>query len=335
MTLRHALAGTGTRGWLFSLVFSGGLLLALFYNVDHQALRDLAHRFEPAWLLLAAASYFLTFWARGRRYQLLLEDEGNSQGGSYLHLSLMHHLYLLILPAKAGELIFPWLGNAIVATGRTLNLIVLMVVRLFDFFFILIFVAWGLFAALLPDVSAVVAWGISAAAVVLLLLGVRYQLIVASLLHGLGWLRQQRLMPDFFSRVHTRLHEVDLMLRQRCDSSRQFALFAWTIGSWVLSAVALWSLFGMFGQAIEPGVIVFLLGGLNLIGILGFFSIGGLGIMELGLAGLLILLGFDNSTAVALGLGVRLSLVLVSIAVVLLAEAVMLTARRRKNVPDD
>ena len=60
-----------------------------------------------------------------------------------------------------------------------------------------------------------------------------------------------------------------------------------------------------------------------MIGILGVFSIGGLGITEVGLAGMLILLGIDMQTGIALGLGVRLSMVLISLVVIALSEAVL------------
>lgn len=289
---RKALHGTRRQAWIVSLLFSAGLLVALFYNVDRQTLLDLAGRIEPEWLPVAAVAYFLTFWTRGVRYKALLQGGTDNSGAQYLHLSLMHHFYLMILPAKAGELVFPWLAHAVLGSGRTLNLLVLLIVRLFDLFFIFVFVAWGLFAALIPDAPATAFWAVTVLAAMLLLLGVRYELVIAALARVLGGLSRQRFLASFFARLHSRLLEAAALLRQRSDAGKQFSLFMWTVASWVVSALGLFSLFRLFGFAPAPGLIIFLLGGLNLVGLLGFFSVGGLGIMELGLAGLLILVGY-------------------------------------------
>jgi uncharacterized membrane protein YbhN (UPF0104 family) len=320
------------KGWAISILISLGLLFALFYNVDYQILGDLADQIEPLWLVLACGLYFLIFWARGMRYMNLLESQNGPTGLKYLHLSLMHHLYLIILPAKGGELIFPWLSQSILGSGRTLNLVVLLITRLLDFGFIFIFVSWGLFAALLPDAPQLFYFAATLLAIIFLMFGIRYQIVISGLLKIFSILKQQGVNVEFFTRLHLRLLEAESLLRDQHDGKRQFLLFLWTAISWIVSVLGFWSLFRAFGYSIEPGTIIFLLGGINIIGILGVFSIGGLGIVEVGLSGMLILIGFDVQTGIALGLGVRLSMVIISLLVIALAEVFLHAIRfGRKN----
>lgn len=316
-----------SKGWSISILFSAGLLFVLFYNLDARILAELAARLEPQWLALAGLSYFLTFWTRGLRYLNLLDSQNEKPHSKYLHLSLMHHLYLIILPAKAGELIFPWLGHAILQSSRTLNLLALLIIRLFDFCFIFVFISWGLFFALLPNAPAMLYPVVTLLAIVFLLLGIREQIIVGGAAKILSVLKNQRIKPGLFARLHSQLLEANELLRARRHGKHQLSLFFWTAMSWLASALGLWSLFKVFGYSIEPQVLIFLLGGINIIGILGFFTIGGLGITELGLAGMLILLGFDTQSAIALGLGVRLGIVVISLLVIVVSEAALSALR--------
>lgn len=301
----------------------------LFRSIDDQILSDLADRMEPSWLVLVGGLYFLTFWSRGMRYRNLLKFQNESAGSKYLHLSLMHHLYLIILPAKAGELIFPWLSHSILGSGRTLNLLVLLIARLFDSCFIFVFIAWGLFAALLPNAPQFLNLAASLLAIIFLLFGVRYQLMIGGLLKLVSLLKRQRHLREFCTRIHSQLLEAQSLLLDQHDAKNQFLFFLWTTLSWLVSALGLWSLFKVYGYTVEPGIIIFLLGGINVIGVLGVFSIGGLGIAELGLAGMLILIGFDVQTGIALGLGVRLSMVGISLVVIALSEATLSIIRVR------
>ena len=241
----------------------------------------------------------------------------------------MHHLYLIILPAKGGELIFPWLCHSILGSGRTLNLLALLIVRLFDFCFIFVFVAWGLFAALVPDAPLYLNLLAIFLAIIFLLLGVRYEIVISGLLKLVSILKRQRRLREFFTRIHAQLLEAQSQLLSQRDGKSQFSLLLLTLFSWLVSALGLWSLFKVFGHTVEPEIIIFLLGGVNIIAILGVFSIGGLGITELGLAGMLILIGFDVQTGLALGLGVRLSMVGISLLVVALSEAILSVIRFR------
>ena len=214
-------------------------------------------------------------------------------------------------------------------SGRTLNLLVLLIARLFDACFIFVFIAWGLFAALLPNAPPFLNLAASLLAVIFLLFGIRYQIIIGGLLKLVSILKRQRRLREFFTRIHSRLLEAQSLLLERHDAKNQSLFFLWTTLSWLVSALGLWSLFKVFGYTVEPGIVIFLLGGINVIGILGIFSIGGLGVVELGLAGMLILIGFDVQTGIALGLGVRLSMVGISLLVIALSEATLSIIRSR------
>lgn len=301
----------------------------LFRSVDDQILFDLADRMEPLWLVPAGVLYFLAFWSRGMRFRNLLERQNESGGLKYLHLSLMHHLYLIILPAKAGELVFPWLGHSILGSGRTLNLLALLIARFFDFCFIFVFISWGLFAALLPDAPLYLNLAASILAIIFLLFGIRFQIVIAGLLKLASRLKRQRRLRELFTRIHSQLLEAQSLLLDQRDRKSQLSFFLWTTLSWLVSALGFWCLFKVYGYSLEPGTTIFLLGGVNVIGIIGVFSIGGLGITELGLAGMLILIGFDVQTGIALGLGVRLSMVGISLAVIALSEAILSIIRFR------
>ena len=135
-------------------------------------------------------------------------------------------------------------------------------------------------------------------------------------------------MHDAGIRLLRRLRDAIPMLRQRLRTpapipaqvagvpigQNRWPAALWTLLAWAFASAAFWALFAMIGVSVEMAEAVLILVAVNVAGAASFFTIAGLGISEAGLAGVLVLLGFPTIEAVSLGLIIRPTALMMTLA---------------------
>ena len=122
-----------------------------------------------------------------------------------------------------------------------------------------------------------------------------------------------------------RLYWLFQEFRCRCSEAKitneqRIVAAALTILSWAAASVAVWFVFSALGEKLEPSRIVLLVAGLNFIGLLAAFTIGGIGVSESGLVVILAGIGFELDAALALALAGRPTILLLTLASCALVE---------------
>lgn len=261
-----------------------------------------------AWLLGAAvAALGLDSLAAAFRLRLLHDASHKQPYRQYLRITVMHAIYLNLLPARLGELAYLYLlrsdigmsaGSAIanLLCQRLLDLIVVAAV------FVAVTLTIGLTAGSMPAMLTI---GAATMAFALFLLGklefvfrliVRIGTTLVRWRRGLGGL--VLLTGRQGIRWCTEISSRDL----------RAATIGFTLGSWGATFGAVYLALTAFGLAITPAEAGFIGAGLALAGVVPVPTIGGLGISEVSVVGMLIVLGHGADDAIAVGLVFRLFL---------------------------
>ena len=253
---------------------------------------------DPAFAALAVLASIGTVACRGFGYALYAPDNTIARG-RWLDVGAQHQALFSLVPSGLGDLGFPVLANRHAGVSIATGAGIIGLARLRD-----ILVLGAMFLAAMPF-AAVGPWATLLPAAILLILALALEPALAALT---GY------VPKLAERL--RAHSAPaLWLR-----SKRTALAA---ASWLAASAAVWCAFRAAGSVLAPAEAVLLIGGLNAAGILAF-TVGGLGIAELGAAAVLIWLGVTAEDATRTALTAR-PLLLCS---VVLASALIMLFRR-------
>lgn len=284
---------------LGAALVSAAILALLLLLMPWREVVRLWQHVSPAALVAAAAALGATYVVAGIRLATMLPHGAGGLRG-YVAASLWHGLGMIVLPVRLGELALVDGLKRYAGVGAGGGLAVLLVQRIYDLLVVVLAFAVGVVALLAGHPPTLLA--LAAALVVLLLLA---RFLDRLLGIGAAWL------AGGGGRVRTQLHAVLVEAQDAAASlatERVPVVIAGTVAFWVADFFALWLIFRAFDVAPGALTVLFLGAGLALVHAVPLPTIGGLGLAESGLAGLLTLTGMPAATALGVGVSVRLTL---------------------------
>jgi uncharacterized protein (TIRG00374 family) len=317
---RPRLIGNNRRlaSFLGAATVSGGIVALLLAFMPWAETARLWRSLSPLAIAAPALALMVSYGVAGFRLQTMAPRGTALRLVDAVAVSLWHGLAMIVLPARLGELALIEAIRRYAGIGRGTGLAILLVQRIYDLILTSLAFAIGALALMLGDPPLLIVLVVA----VLLLVA-----LARSLDRLLGW--GARLIAGWHGSVWGRLHEMLVEAESAAASltaSRVPILIAGTVLFWATDFAALWLIFRAFGVVLDPFRLLFLAAGLAFVHALPLPTIGGLGVAESGLAGLLMALGFEAATAISIGVSVRLSLVAlhgVVIAVMFAAIAVL------------
>ena len=296
---------------IFSAVFVGSMLTFLFIAVDKRQLVEIAGASRPLHLIVAFGLFLLSIFLYGVRFRFMIN--GSSSYFTWWRIATLHQFFFTFVPFRLGELSYFPLASKLSHGEFRSSLPVLLSSRLYDF----------LMLALL-SIAAVLGLQIPGYTVTFLLIAAIF-FIAAANTKFLFVVSQA-----IFEKLHVLLKlEAFRKISQHLDDAHawyslneksKYTILVVTFFAWLTAALGFYFIFKGFSVELDAYRVLFLFAGTTFIGVLAFFSVGGIGVSELGLAGLLIVLGFDAHYALALSILTRLTMLSMTLAATFLME---------------
>jgi len=298
---------------IFATVFALGMLIVLFAAVDKQQLAEIVRAFKPVALLAAFGLFLLSIFLRGARFRYMMDGSGSMF--TWWRIAALHQFFFTVVPFRLGELSFFPLASRLSQGDFSSSLPVLLNSRLFDFLMLAIFAVVAVLGLKIPDYA--LAFLAISAVIFLAAANTQFIFVVSR------W---------FFEQLHSVLKlEVLKTMGRRLDDAgawykvnekSKIAILGITLMAWLAAALGFYFVFRSFSIELGAYQVLFLFAGMTFIGILGFFSVGSIGVSELGLTGLLMVLGFQAQHALALGILTRLTMLAITLAATVLMEGI-------------
>ncbi len=316
------------RRWGLPVVLSIAVLAALATQADIARLSDSLSRIDPLHCLAAFGLLLLSLLSRGIRLRHVSSRyHGSARLRDCMRLTARHQAAFTILPSGSGDLVFPLFAKRLLSWPLTTASRILFAFRALDAAGLLVMSAA---AGAIHFIAPRSAWfvvlflaGMTAAGAVFVSRAPEIAVAVHDLgIRALRRLRESALHQGMRMAVHMR----------ESIAAERWTPVLWTFLVWGFAAAAFWSLFRMIGASVGVAEAVLILAGVNAAGAVSLFSIGGLGISEAGLSGVLVLLGFPTVEAVSLALIVRPAALLMTLASCALFEVVCRCYARVKAV---
>lgn len=305
-------AGAPRGRWALAAIVSIGLLAALATQARIQDVAAALGGVEPLHAGAAFALILAGLASRAVRLRHLLSIYHAPVGmRDSLLLAARHQASFTILPSGSGDLVFPLLAKERLRCPAVTASRVLVAFRGLDAAALLALLAAALTVHLLPHRPGWLAFLLLAIAAAAGVVAPRAA-EVAVALHdrGVWWLKRLRRADPRAGEQEARA----LSVRERA------VLVLWSILAWLCAAAAFWFLFAMVGRPVGPAQAVLILGAVNLAGAAALFTLGGLGVSEIGLAGTLVVLGVPVGEAAGLALVVRPAALAMTLAASALCE---------------
>lgn len=291
--------------WLVSLAVSIGALVALLTQVQLAQVGALLAGSNPALLAAAAVAFLLDALFRAVRLTVLVPNARDHSVAGYLRVVALQGVYAMVIPARLGEVAYMVLLNRMLGLRPGAAVANVVYQRICD-----LLVGLVLFGV---AVAVVVDWDLLKPYVVGLLSAGLVGVIVL-------WMRIERAL-DFLSRlVHRwpgrrwRLGRAVLgsALQARrwaaltSEPGRRARVLLHTVLQWICSVLAVGLLLLAFRDQMSVAELLFIGVGFQFVAAIPVYAIGGFGVAEAGLAGLLLILGYATGEAASLSIAVRL-----------------------------
>jgi uncharacterized protein (TIRG00374 family) len=229
------------------------------------------------------------------------------------YVAVIHGFFISILPARLGEISLPFLFKKYFDVNISTGVISLVILRIFDVVFLLPCAIW---AASTIKVFSDYSTEVLVFSTVLLSLAVftivNLEKPIAFIAQAVVMVRQSKYIvsPSLGKRFLKGILSARRWTRRAKPRWYYARLLLITAAMWTSAFSIYYFQFKAFGVDLPAIDAVFVATGTNLVGLLPISSVGGIGIGEAGLAGLLYLIEFEPRQATTLGLVVRLSLVI-------------------------
>lgn len=319
------------RIWVLALLVSLILLAILVSQADIEYLWTLWAGAQPVYLVVGALVVSLDCLATGRRLRLLHLGIDKRPYAIYMKIEVLHGFLLMLLPARLGELPYMLMMRRRLGMAHGEVFANFVYQRLLDAMVLALFFLSSV-VLIVGDHEDVTAWVpiVLVACTLFVLIFLRVEWIAAvtvRIMHRL------HVRGSKFSRWLLKVLSVARRWsrRLRLEGVRWQAL-AWTGLRWSAVMILTWAAFGVFGIKLGVIEVLFLGAGLSFLTVIPLQTVGGFGISEMGLAGLLVIIGHPWQEAAATALLVRIAYVVMMLMGLSLAGvAVMLTRSRSED----
>lgn len=286
-----------------AVVFSSVILIYLFLYISPDRVWSLLSVAHLPYIGVALVCYLGGNAFKALRFNYLIKDRSPSFVKMY-YLNSKYNFYTSMI-AGVGELSYPIMLKKMfgVSTGVGASSVVLT--RIYDLLFLgmsFIFAVSILLSGKAMKISVVIAIGLCIFMIVLAYGSDHIAVLAARTVQLLFGGKDRK----FINKVVASLNDMSVSLRSNKSLAVHMRLFLSTVPIWILVFFVFFFLFLAFNVNLTLVQVIFVGASVNLMGALPVKAIGGLGFLEAGLAGVLLLLGFEKYQAVSLGLLVRL-----------------------------
>lgn len=277
-----------------ALAISILLLAVLLWVADFSAI-DLS-QVRPLYIVLCVALYIPMLCLRALNFQILASaDNSGASFGPWAKLAARHQLVFLAAPSGSGDLAFPLIAKKSTGVDTATSTGIIVISRMRDICAILGLGLSGLIGAdIVPTILA-----IPAAIAFIALIWV--ERVGQMLLYLAERFLNLKVNPDGW--INTLAGVADASAKERLKRSGV------TIAIWISAGAAAQAGFLAAGYPMSTYESWILIAGLNIAGALAV-SVAGLGIAEVGAAGVLMLLGETATEAAAIAVIARPSLLI-------------------------
>jgi uncharacterized protein (TIRG00374 family) len=269
------------------------------FNINWSETWDLVKSTNPWWYLLALVLYYVSFWFRGWRWNLIVKTAQLDQEPGVKMPSIMTSSSIILMGWFANSVAFLRLGDAYRSyafskeSGTRFSAVLGTVLgeRVQDMFAVLVLLLIASVGLIFAETADAPVWVIAAA---LLLVGALFALLITMRVFGRQLATR---LPQRFQSSYENFHTGALASFHPRHIPAQLALG--TIG-WGLEMARLF--FVAEGMGIEVGIAVALFAALASAMLTTIPTPGGFGFVEGGLTGVLILMGLSDTDAFALAI---------------------------------
>ena len=318
---------SGRKIWLISLAVSAGTIAILVKITDINLITERLQNANLFFIGLFIIMDFCVGFCRAVRLWFLLRITQTTSMISCLRLTLIHQAVFVIAPSGSGDLAFPVLGKMITKSSIKEAISVLISLRLQDLSILIGIAGFACFYIfdLIPPKNDLIL------AIIWLTIGFILTLYATKLNKQIGRLLNFTKKKFDILRKEAPAKGETVHVDATLSLNEIYLSAAITLLSWVLTGVMVWSLFMGFNFELSWQMVFYIVAGLNLVGALAITTIGGLGITELGLAGLLITLSVPSSIAVPIAMVARPTLLVTT---VLFGLAALIGVKRNSSSPN-
>ena len=306
--------GRKTLLWTGALFISAGLFFLLLWNIGFSNVVRVFQGVRPGYLVISFFLYVLVLQLRGMRFSWIMGC--SIPALSSLRVAALHQFYSVYVPFRLGEASFLVVARNAYGAGVDRSIPVLIVSRLFDLLCVALIGLTGLMFTIDASLNAYKTFFAVLAALTLIMA------LVLPKLSGIAG-RKLKTLGDESSR--SKLWSFGNVLVSASEmlagGSGRYPMLVWySVSSWLVSLVSfMFILLSLsYGFNISSGAVLFSLA--NLMGVLAFFTVAGIGVSEAGLGAAIALQGMDLHQAMAYGLGIRVAMIVLLAAVTLFIE---------------
>lgn len=279
------------------------LFFYLFFNAGWKNLMERLEEVSFFFLFSAMSAYFLSNIIKTIRFRLLLAKSRISFDVLF-HVTASYNFLTAILPAGSGELSYPLLLKQKTGSSIGFGLHSVLVTRIADLLVIVLgcIYSWALLIPFIPMQLVIV---ITAGTI-----------FIVSVCFYYG--EASKHLDDFIHMVEVKtkfkplravgniLNDMNGEYRTLKKEKMIYKILLCSCFQWILAFLSFYLIFRAFNTEITFLQALYIVTSLNLLSILPVNTIGGIGIKEAALAGLLLLIGFGKEEALSLGILVRL-----------------------------
>ena len=322
---RRAAAHGARWVWLVSLAVSLGALVMLLTQVEIARVGALLAGSKPVLLAAALVAFLLDALFRAVRLTVLVPNSRDHSVAGYLRVVALQGVYAMVIPARLGEVAYMVLLNRMLGLRPGAAVANVVYQRICDL--VVGMVLFGVAVAMVVDGDLLKPYVIG-----LLVIG-----FVAVIML---WMRIERVL-DFLGRLMHRWRRWRLgraMLRSvlqarrwstlTSEPGRRARVLLHTVLQWICSVLGVAFLLLAFRDDFSVAELLFVGVGFQFVAAIPVYAIGGFGIAEAGLAGLLLILGYATGEAASLSIAVRLLIFASPFAVFGLLSPAFLSGRR-------
>ena len=278
------------------------LLLAMLFKLsDFDSLIGSIASINITFVLMSFFVFLLAIIIVSLRLLFVLHLSAKEKFIPSLDISVIHTVLLCILPARLGDVCYPFLLNKNLNIIMSHSVVNLLVLRLYDF----------LVSALLFLISTVMLSINAADKLVLQKTALVFFIIAISILGTMKYFSSVYIIPNKYKDKSKKLGKFIGILSQLQEGLNVISIvdhiiiFSMTCLKWALSIGVIFFIFRSLNMNILVAETILVTTGMNLVVALPIQTVGGFGITEAAMAFLLGLVGYATDQAVSYSLATR------------------------------
>ncbi len=284
-----------------AVVVSILFLAVLFKLSDFDSLIGSIATIDIAFVFLSFLVFLLAIIIVSLRLLFVLHISAKEQFIPSLDISVIHTVLLCVLPARLGDVCYPFLLNKNLNIIMSHSVVNLLVLRLYDF----------MVSALLFLISTVMLSMNNVDKLVLQKTALVFFVIAICILGTIKYFSSVYIIPEKYKEKSVKLEKIIDILCQLQEGFHiisivdHIILFSMTCLKWVLSIGVIFFIFRSLNMDILVAETILVTTGMNLVVGLPIQTVGGFGITEAAMAFLLGMVGYATDEAVTYSLATR------------------------------